>query len=759
MNASIENVSRRGFLKNVLSAGVFVIAVRYLPDIAFADEVARSVIDTTPLHPSVYVGLETDGTVYIVAHRSEMGTSSRTSLPMILADELDADWSRVKIIQAIGDPRYGSQDTDGSKSVRDFFNPLREGGAAARLMLIRAAAQQWGVSPDECTTGLHQVIHAPSGRKADYGQLVAAAAKQPVPTKSEVKFKPRSQWRYVGKGENPYDLRDYCTGKSRFGLDAKVDGMVYAAIAHPPVLGGTVKSLDDKPALAVTGVQQTITIDTFKPPCHFQPLGGVAVLADNTWSAFQGRKQLKIEWDNGANAIYNSEEFKRQLQETARKPGKVWRNQGDVDKEFASDAKIIEADYYIPHLAHASMEPPMALADVRGDRVEVWTSTQNPQAVQESIASELKIPKENIICHVTLLGGGFGRKSKPDNAVEAAVLSRKAGKPVKVVWSREDDIQFDYYHTVSAAHMKAAIDAKGRPSAWLQRVVYPSIGSTFQAGAEYASAGEMQQGWTDIPYDLPNLRVENGPAPAHVRIGWFRSVANIYQAFAVQTFTDELAANANADRIQYILELIGPGRRIDFKAMGVEYPNYGGSLADYPVDTGRMRIVIEQVAEKSGWGKEKSGHGVGYGFAMHRSFLTYVACVVKAEVNADGDIAIPQVNYVVDAGLVVNPDRTKSQFEGAAVFGTSIARYGEITAKHGAIEQSNFHNYQVTRLPEAPRRTNVYIIENDAPPAGVGEPGVPPFVPAFCNAIYAATGKRVRELPLSKMDFSKSAKS
>src|SRR6516164_3784116 len=534
---------------------------------------------------------------------------------------------------------------------------MREGGATARLMLIRAAAQQWGVSPDECTTGLHQVIHTTSGRKADYGQLVSTAAKLPVPPKSEVKFKPRSQRRYVGKGENPYDLRDYCTGKSRFGLDAKVDGMVYAAIAHPPVLGGTVKSLDDKPALAVTGVQQTITIETFKPPCHFQPLGGVAVLADNTWAAFQGRKQLKIEWDNGANAVYNSAEFKRQLQETARKPGKVWRNQGDVDKEFAAGSKIVEADYYIPHLAHASMEPPIALADVRGERGEVWTSTQNPQAVQESIATELKIPKESISCHVTLLGGGFGRKSKPDNAVEAAVLSKKIGKPVKVVWSRDDDIRFDYYHTVSAAYMKAAVDAKGKPSAWLQRVVYPPIGSTFTAGTEYAGAGEMQQGWTDIPYAIPNLRVENGPAPAHVRIGWFRSVANIYHAFAVQTFTDELASNASADRIQYALDLIGPPRIIDLKAMGVDYPNYGASPAEYPVDTARLRHVIEQAAEKSGWGKEKSGNGVGYGFAAHRSFLTYVACVVKVEVKADGDIAIPQVDYVIDAGLVVNPDR------------------------------------------------------------------------------------------------------
>ena len=749
MSAEIRNVSRRDALKTLFSAGAFVLAVRYLPDVALAQEIAKDVIDRSALHPSVY----------IVAHRSEMGTSSKTSVPMILADELDADWTRVKIVQAVGNPIYGSQDTDGSHSVREFFNPMREAGGTARLMLVQAAAQQWGVSPDECTTGMHQVIHSASGRKADYGTLVAAAAKLPVPAKTDVKFKPRSQWRYIGKGENPYDLRDYCTGKADFGLDAKVDGMLYAAIAHPPVVGGSVKSLEDKPALAVKGVRQTVTIETFKPPCVFQPLGGVAVLADNTWAALQGRKQLKVEWDDGANASYNSDEFKKYLLETSRKPGKVWRNQGDVEKEFASGKKTIEADYYLPHLAHASMEPPMALADVRGDKVEVWTPTQNPQAVQDSIAGALKIPKESVICHVTLLGGGFGRKSKPDNAVEAAVLSKKAGKPVKVIWTREDDIRFDYYHSVAAIHGKAAVDASGKPSAWLMRSVFPSIFSTFQAGVEYSGAMELGLGLTDIPYDLPNMRIENGPAPAHVRIGWLRSVANIYHVYAVQTFTDELASAANADRMQYQLALIGPDRKIDFKAMGVDYPNYGAPLAEYPVDTARMRRAIEMVAEKSSWGKEKSGKGVGYGFAFHRSFLTYVACVVKVEVSPDGEISIPRVDYVVDAGTVVNPDRTKSQFEGAAVFGTSIARYGEITAKNGAIVQSNFNDYQVTRMPEAPRQTHVHIVDSDAPAAGVGEPGVPPFVPAFCNAVFAATGKRVRELPLSKMDFSRSATS
>ncbi len=760
MSTLIESVDRRTFLKGVLSAGALVLAVRYVPGVSFAQTgEAATPLAQFPLHPNVYVGINVDGTVHIIAHRSEMGTSSRTSLPLILADELDADWSRVAIEQAIGDPKYGSQDTDGSHSVREFFDPMREAGATARLMLVRAAAQQWGVAPDECKTDNHQVIHAPSERKVDYAQVVTAAAKLPVPSRSELHFKSPEQWRYIGKGENPYDLRDYCTGKAGFGIDAKVDGMLYAAIAHPPVLGGTVRTMNDAGARAVKGVQQTITLSTFKPPCEFQPLGGVAVLADNTWSAFQGRKQLKITWDNGSNAVYDSAEFKKQLQITARKPGKVWRDQGNVDKEFAKGGKILEADYYVPHLAHASMEPPMAVAHAQGDHATVWTCTQNPQQVQESVGKALGIPKENVICYVTLLGGGFGRKSKPDNAVEAALLSKKVGKPVKVVWSREDDIKFDYYHTVSAMHMKAAVDAKGKPTAWLQRAVYPPIGSTFAVGDEYAGAGEMQQGWVDLPFMVPNLRVENGPAPAHVRIGWLRSVANIYQAFAVQSFANELAVNAGRDPMEYWLELLGEPRILDLAKEGIQDPKYKGPPKEYPIDTARLRHVTEVVAEKSAWGKEKSGKGVGYGFAAHRSFLTYVACVVKVEVNNDGEIAIPSVDYVVDTGTVVNPDRTRSQFEGAAVFGTSLARYGEITAKGGMIEQSNFNDYQLARINDAPYQTNVHLVESAAPPAGVGEPGVPPFAPALCNAIFAATGKRVRELPLSKIDFSKAGKS
>src|SRR5246500_2630857 len=523
--------------------------------------------------------------------------------------------------------------------------------------------------------------------------------------------------------------------------------MVYAWGEPPPVLGGKVKSYDEKEALKVAGVRQIIPIDPFQGAPAFQPLGGIAVIADNTWAAFQGRKKLNISWDNGANESYDSEPYKNELRATSHNPCKVVRNVGDADAVFAKGGKAYEADYYVPLLAHASMEPMVALAEFKDGKATLWAPTQNPQAAQDIVAKELGIPKEDVICHVTLLGGGFGRKSKPDYIAEAAVLSKKLGRPVKVVWTREDDVKFDYYNAVAAMYMKAAVDDKGKPTAWLQRSVFPPITSIFDVTAVYGDPPHLAQGWTDLPYDLPNIRIENGPARAHVRIGWLRSVANIYHAFAIQSFTDELAHRAKRDPVEYMLDLLGAPRTLDFS--NVNYPNYGADYNTYPWETGRLRHVIEVVAEKSGWAKKKSTKGHGFGFAAHRSFLTYVATVVEVEVTNDGDIRIPRVDTALDAGLVVNPEATRAKFGGGGVFGTSIVRTGGITAKNGVIQQSNFNDYPVARINEVPAQTNVYITESSAPPAGVGEPGVPPFVAAFCNAIFAATGKRVRDLPLS----------
>ena len=750
---TIHNVSlsRRRFLNGAFSAGAFVIASRLVPETLLAQEaIFRTKADGAALHPSVYLGIEPDGTVFIVTHRSEMGTGIRTSLPLVAADELDADWSRVRIEQGVGDPRYGDQNTDGSRSIRDFYDAFRIAGASAKSMLVSAAAAQWSVPAGECTAANHEILHAKSGKKLGYGALVPAAAKLTVPGKDSLTFKPKTAWKFVGKEREIYDLKDITTGKAPFGLDIYREGMVYASIEHPPVYGGTIKGVDDKEALTVKGVSQTVTIDPFKPPHQFQPLGGVAVIANNTWAALQGRKKLKIDWNDGAHASFNSEPFKQAMIARVTQPAKVARNLGNVDAEFAKGGKVIEATYYTPMAAHAAMEPPAAVADFRNGKVDVWTPTQNPQAVQETVAAALGIDKKNVTCHVTLLGGGFGRKSKPDFAAEAAVLSKKLGKPVKVIWTREDDIHFDFYHTTAAVYHKATVDGRGRPTAWLQRSVFPPISSTFVPNAKEPLGFELDMGLNDTAYDIPNIRAENAGADAHVRIGWFRAVANNYHAFAAHSFADELAHAAGRDTLEFLLDMIGPGKIIDLKAQGVEYSNYGAPIDKYPVDSRRLRRVLEVAGEKSNWGKRKPGNGWGIGIAAHRSFNTYVASVVEVEVNAQGAVRIPRIDQVADAGVFINPDRVRSQFEGAAVMGAGLAMFGEITAANGRIQQNNFDGFQVARMNTAPVQVNVHFVESGALPTGVGEPGLPPVMAALANAVFAATGKRVRELPLSR---------
>jgi isoquinoline 1-oxidoreductase beta subunit len=749
------NVSRRGFLGGLFSAGAFVVASRFVPDTLFAagaETGVRTAADDAVLHPSVYLGIDPDGTVHIVTHRSEMGTGIRTSLPMVAADELDADWARVKIVQGVGDARYGDQNTDGSKSIRDFFDAFRHAGASARAMLIQAAATQWNVPASECTTGLHDVVHAKSGRRAPYGSLVTAAAALPVPKADTLTLKPRGAWRYIGKDRALVDLADIVTGKAIYGMDAKVDGMVYASIEHPPVLGATITAIDDSAARAVKGVREVVTLDPWKPPVGFQPLGGVAVIADSTWAALKGRRALKIDWDLGPHASYDSPAYREALLAAVKQPGKVARSRGDVDAVFATGgAKVVEASYYVPHHAHATMEPPVAVADYRDGAVTAWAPVQNPQAAQDTVAAALGIDKSKVVCHVTLLGGGFGRKSKPDFVAEAAVLSKKVGKPVKVVWTREDDLQFDFYHAVAAVYHKAAVDANGKPTAWLARSSFPPIASTFTAGERYAMPLELGMGLTDLPFDIPAYRAENCPAEAHVRIGWFRSVANIYQVFAASSFVDELAHAAGRDPLEYQLDLLGPGAVLDFAKDGVkDYWNYGVPADKYPFDTRRLRRVLEIAAEKSGWARRSRAKGHGMGIVAARSFTSYIASVVEVEVDAQGGVHIPRVVQVVDAGTVINPDRVRAQFEGAAVMGIGLAMTGEISAAAGRITQTNFNTFQVPRITDAPRQVDVHIVESDAPPGGVGEPGLPPIVPALANAIFAATGKRVRELPIAK---------
>jgi isoquinoline 1-oxidoreductase beta subunit len=757
MSANIKwpPASRRDFLQRASALGGLVLAVGYSgvlravePQKKYgADGMEHGWVD----NPLVFVAISKDGIVSIICHRAEMGQGVRTGLPMIVADELEADWTRVRVIQAPGDEvRYGNQDTDGSRSTRHFFMPMRRCGAAARQMLESAAAARWRVPVSEVRAQNGEILHTPTGRRLDFGAVAAAAAALPLPAPDMIRLKSPAQFRYIGTGKlKLIDAADIVTGKAQYGMDTRLPGMLYAVVARPLVLGGKVASFDAAAAQEVPGVIEIVPIESTAGAPKHHPLGGIAVIARNTWAAMQGRKALKIVWDDGPHKIYDSVAYRATLEAAARKAGPVVRNDGDFDAALAGAAKRVSAEYYLPHLAHVSMEPPAASAQIVNGKCEVWGCFQGPQLARDEIAARLKLSAADVTVNVTLLGGAFGRKSMPDFGIEAAVLSQAmGGKPVKVLWTREDDLHHDYFHTVSVEHLEAGLDASGHSVAWLHRTVAPPIGATFNTDATQESKGELGLGCINVPFAIPNIRIENPAASAHTRIGWFRSVSNIPHAFAVQSFVGELAAAAGRDGKAYLLELIGPARTIRPEALS-DTTNYGESPELYPVDTGRLRGVIDLAAKQASWGRTMP-KGSGLGIAAHYSFVTYVAVVVEVAVSATGELSIPVIDIAVDCGATVNPDRVRAQMQGACVMGISAALWGAITFAKGRVQQDNFHQHRLLRMPEAPREIHVHIVPGDyaKPMGGVGEPGLPPILPALCNAIFAATGKRIRELPI-----------
>ncbi len=753
--------SESGFSRRAFLAGVSASSLVLMGKFSHAQQtlVAGANVDADSFSPDFFVAIAPNGTVTCVAHRSEMGTGIRTGLPRVLADELEADWSRVEIQQARGDKRLGDQNTDGSNSIRFFFDRMRTAGAMARTMLERAAAKKLGVDAGKCYGKDHAVHVRGSDQTVPYGDLVEIARTLEIPQESELKFKPRSEWKYIGKDAPITDMDDILTGKAIFGIDARMPGQLFAVVARPPVVGGTVVKFDDSAARKVPGVVDVVEIPRFKGAPLFQPLGGVAVLANNTWAALKGRDALEIEWEDGENASYDTEAFSNELKATVQKPGAVMRKVGDGAAAMAGAGRTFAANYSVPHLSHAPMEPTCAVADVKTDTsgkvtaCHVLAATQNPQAVQQAVGPAMEIPDDDVLVNVTLLGAGFGRKSKPDYCVEAAMLSRQMKRPVHVTWTREDDLLHDYYHAIAAVHCEAALDEKGKPTTWLQRIAYPTITSTFQEGADQPAAWEAEMGHTDLPFAVPNIQLEAGKSKAHTRIGWLRSVCHIQQNFAVSSFADELAHQANRDPLEYLLDLLGEDRIMNLAAEGLG--NRGASEDDYPCDIGRLKHVLRRSAEMAGWANRKQlPKGRGLGIACARSFLGYTGHVVEVDVTKDGDVHIPNVWVALDAGTIVSPDRVVSQVEGAAIMGTTQVRYGKISFKDGVAQQSNFDSYQVAKMSDSPKQIHVEVIDSTAAPAGVGETGVPSFAPAVCNAIFAATGKRIRDLPLDDHDLS-----
>lgn len=742
----IENIGRRRFLKLTgLTAGGLVLGAN-LPKSGPAW--AATTNNTGDLN--LFVTIHDDDTVSIVCHRSEMGQGIRTGLPQVVADELEADWRKVKVVQGLGDKRYGSQNTDGSRSIRRFYDTMRTMGASARTMLEQAAAQRWQVPASECAAKNHAVEHKPSGRKLRFGELAAAAAEMPMPEEKSLRLKSGDDFNYIGKPVDTIDAPDMVTGRAQYGQDIHFDDMLIASIERAPVLGSRILELDDSGARDMKGVVAVERLDGGAEPPLFNPLSGVAVLARNTWTTLQARKKLKIQWSETAHRVHDSDSYLSELRRAVREPGKTITDHGDVETAFAEADERHSATYTVPYLAHATMEPPAATAKVDKDSCEIWGCVQDPQSVQQHVAAALDLKPEQIKVNVTLLGGGFGRKSKPDFVVEAALLARKMQRPVKVVWSREDDIRHDYYHAASVGHYEAGFDGDGKVSGWLQRASFPSISGTFRAGVDHPSTSELDLGLTDMPFAVPNRRTETQRAEYHTRIGWLRSVSNIQNAFGVCSFADELAHIGGERPDEFLLKLIGPDRHIDPSQGDFKYGNYGEELEKFPVDTARLKQVLKRVAAKADLEQRRraDSSGEGWGIAVHRSFLSYVGIATRVQVQ-DGQLEIGEMHCVADVGLAVNPDRVHSQMEGAMIFGMSLALMGEIGMQDGAVTNSNFHDYPLLRMHQCPP-LSVELVASDEPPAGVGEPGVPPVAPSITNAIFAASGQRIRELPINK---------
>jgi isoquinoline 1-oxidoreductase beta subunit len=740
-------VPRRIFLRSSAAAGAALLLPCYLPGNRRDRKISGSSASSS-LSPNAWLELSFDGGVKIWCGKSEMGQGVRTSLPMVVAEELSCDWRRVQVVQADLDPKYGEQLTGGSLSVRTSYDNLRKAGAAAREMLISAAAAEWNVSRSECRAESSVVIHAATQRKLDFEQLLAAASTLQPPANPPLKNP--SDFTLIGKPTRRTDSAAKVTGAAKFGLDTRLPGILIASVERSPVYGGTPRRFNVGEVKSAPHVRAVLEVksahlthqfgETSGPGSRNYSCGGVAVVADSTWAAMQARKLLKVEWSEPPSASETTASLREKMLGLASGPGTVIRSDGDFDKAHAAAARKIEAVYEVPFLAHATMEPVNCTAHVRGDSCELWAPTQVPGAAADSVASALGIPRERVKVHVTFIGGGFGRRLIQDYAVEAALISRDVGAPVQVVWSREDDIRHDFYRPAACHVLQAGVNAQGQLVSWRHRGSSPSI-ETFYNGTGISPSAAAQVDSLDFPaLFVPNFRLEFTVAESGMPLGYWRSVDASGNQFVISSFFDEAAHATGREPLEFLLAAFGPARKIPL----------GNNET---LDVGRRRAVIELAAEKSGWHKPLSA-GRGRGIAAAFGWGSYVAQVAEITCDAKKDgLHVDRVVCAVDCGTAVNPLSVKAQMEGAINFGLAQALNSAITVSGGRVEQSNFHDYEVLRMSDAPPVIEVHIVPSAEPPGGCGEPGVPAAAPAVVNAIFAATGKRIRRLPIRAADL------
>ncbi len=707
------NMTRRKFLKDTAALVGGLVIGFHLP--ARGRAYAAGMEAAYP--PDAFIHIAPDDQITIVVNKSEMGQGVYTSLPMLINEELEADWDRISVVSAPVAAVYNHthmpmQLTGGSSSVSSSWDQMRQVGAAARVLLIRAAAEKWGIPEKECHVENGQVIHAKSGRKAGYGSLAEAASKLPLPGK--VELKQPADFKLIGKATRRLDTPAKTDGSAVFGLDVYLPGMLTVLIARSPVFGGKVKRYNADEARRQRGVHGIYQVPT-----------GIAVAADGFWTAKTARDLLQIEWDEGEGARLSTPEMFAEYLELAKKPGLIARHDGDAVQGLKAAHKTVSAEYEVPYLAHAAMEPLNVVVDLKPGHCSIWTGTQAQTMDRAAAARVAGLKPEQVEIHTTFLGGGFGRRANPrsDFVTEAVQVAVAVGKPVKVVWTREDDMQGGNYRPMWADHIEAGIDGDGKPVAWKHTIVGQSIveGTPFSAFMVHAGIDATSvEGAATIPYLIPNIEVGLHSPKNEVPVQWWRSVGHSHTAFVVETMMDELARLAGRDPVAY---------RLDF----------------LPADS-RYRGVLKLASEKSGWGKLPAGHA--HGIAVHQSFDSYVAHVAEVSLE-DGRIRVHRVVSAVDCGMVVNPDGVRQQIESAIVYGLSAALHGEITLDKGRVVQSNFNDYPPLRFSEMPK-VDVHIVESGMPPSGIGEPGTPPIAPAVANAVFALTGKRLRRMPFGQ---------